>query len=153
MAKAFFCALLLQLFRRSHAQLQISMGHFITCALWDNDYKCWGLGRNLTTVTTPPDEPYDFGDDFQATKIISGPGHHCIISTEGQARCWGLNGNGRLGDGSTVSVEYGTPLNDINLGSDYIVADGGLGKSHSCFLSTNAMIKCFGSNSEVWISF
>ncbi len=146
--RALVSALVLNQFQFVRAQLQISMGYAETCSLWGSDYKCWGAQPG---TTSPPNEPYDVGNDFQATKILSGQDHHCVISVKGQVRCWGQNGYGQLGIGNTTSLSYGTRLNDVDLGSDFIATDGGLGHYHSCFLSSNHTIKCFGRNGNVWI--
>ena len=67
---------------------------------------CWGvnwfgqLGDGSTTdrvVPTPvPAVPGGF------SKISAGAAHTCGLSTFGRAYCWGYNGLGQLGDGTTV---------------------------------------------------
>jgi hypothetical protein len=39
-----------------------------------------------------------------ATAIALGMMHTCIIATGGGAKCWGYNGNGQLGIGSTSNT-------------------------------------------------
>jgi len=33
--------------------------------------------------------------------LNSGGGHTCVVTPEAAAYCWGMNGNGQLGDGTT----------------------------------------------------
>jgi alpha-tubulin suppressor-like RCC1 family protein len=37
-----------------------------------------------------------------ATQVAAGRDHSCGIRPNGRAYCWGWNGNGQLGDGTTT---------------------------------------------------
>lgn len=43
------------------------------------------------------------GKILYVTKLSIGGGHTCAVTTAGAAVCWGGNGNGRLGDGTTTT--------------------------------------------------
>ena len=69
--------------------------------------KCWGsnLYGNLGGGTTGgyPNEIVDvLGLTSGAAAITSGWWHTCALTSTGQVKCWGKNGDGVLGDGSTT---------------------------------------------------
>ena len=55
------------------------------------------------------------------TQISAGNYHTCALSSDGKAYCWGRNGSGRLGDGTTtnrhtpVAVDTSGALNGVTL--------------------------------------
>jgi alpha-tubulin suppressor-like RCC1 family protein len=58
-----------------------------------------------------------------ATSIALGGYHSCAVLTDGTMKCWGYNGNGELGDGTTtdrttpVEVSGITTATSIALGA------------------------------------
>lgn len=66
----------------------------------------------------------------------------CAVTTGGAAKCWGYNGAGQLGDGSTSNSA--TPVNVFGLESG--VAAFSLGNSHACAVTTGGAAKCWGAN-------
>lgn len=49
---------------------------------------------------------------FQFASLSLGTWHTCGISTDGRAYCWGLNGSGQLGNGTTQDANVPTPVLD-----------------------------------------
>lgn len=70
--------------------------------------------------------------------------HTCAVTTSGAAKCWGNNGNGRLGDNTTTSRL--TPVDVFGLDSG--VADITAGNFHTCAVLTTGAAKCWGRNSN-----
>ena len=68
--------------------------------------------------------------------------HACALTTTGGVQCWGGNGSGQLGDGSTTSS--GSPVNVSGLGSRVVAI--ALGNFHSCALTAAGGVKCWGNN-------
>ena len=69
------------------------------------------------------------------------------MSTEKEAKCWGGNHYGQLGQGDTnnrgdADGEMGDNLKIIDLGSDFFVDQISCGAFYTCALSTNHRIKC-----------
>src|SRR6266487_1724441 len=69
--------------------------------------KCWGknasgqLGDGTTTQhLTPVDVS---GLTSGVTVIATGNSHSCAVTTASLLKCWGLNTNGQLGNGTTTS--------------------------------------------------
>jgi alpha-tubulin suppressor-like RCC1 family protein len=87
----------------------VSAGSSHTCALTTaGGIKCWGynaygqLGDGTTTIqrTTPVDVS---GLTSGVAGISTGSAHTCALTTAGGVKCWGLNGYGELGDGTTIT--------------------------------------------------
>jgi hypothetical protein len=69
---------------------------------------CWGVwgGRTGFPIVRP------FGDQVPLAMLASGQLHTCGVSTSGRTivHCWGDNGSGQLGDGTTVSKPLPVPV-------------------------------------------
>jgi alpha-tubulin suppressor-like RCC1 family protein len=69
----------------------------------------------------------------------AGGAHSCGVTTDNRAYCWGANGEGQLGDGSTiqrlkpVAVAGGLQFNGISPGAD-----------HTCGVTTGSSAYCWG---------
>jgi len=78
-----------------------------------------------------------------ASALATGFGHTCAVVAAGAVKCWGLNGNGQLGNGTTTDASTPVTVNGINYPTG--TAAGG---SHTCALLTDGAIKCWGNNSN-----
>jgi len=86
------------------------LGH--TCALLsDGAVKCWGsnsygqLGRNSTSSSSNPQTVLDISGAWQ---LAVGKNHACVLITSNNPgtddiKCWGLNSDGQLGNGTNVN--------------------------------------------------
>jgi alpha-tubulin suppressor-like RCC1 family protein len=123
----------------------IAAGDTHTCATADGRAYCWGnnnfgrLGNNSTSTSWVPVAVDTYGvlAGKTVTSVTAGWYHSCAVA-DGQAFCWGFNGNGRLGNDSTtpssvpVAVEAdsgplaGKMVTAISAGADHtcVVADG-----------------------------
>jgi alpha-tubulin suppressor-like RCC1 family protein len=85
---------------------QISAGSFHSCGLTPGgEAYCWGANRNgqlgnATSISSPFPSPVAGGLSFGALSAF-GRWHSCGLSAAGVAYCWGYNGWGQLGDGTT----------------------------------------------------
>jgi alpha-tubulin suppressor-like RCC1 family protein len=86
----------------------IQAGLRFTCALLaDQSVRCWGnndygqLGNASTTSSSFPVAVAGLGGVTALTHFHGS--HVCALLADKSARCWGFNGRGQLGDGSTAN--------------------------------------------------
>nr|MDQ3756685.1 hypothetical protein [Actinomycetota bacterium] len=145
-----------------HKAVAIAAGESHTCAvLDDNSARCWGhnffgqLGNNAsgdgtdssTPVKVKMDDdgdplltPGDVEDVSGVLAVAAGQFHTCVLRTDGGGRCWGQNGRGQLGDGTTTDRKIAFPVAGL-AGATALTAGG----FHNCALVGTAM-KCWGYN-------
>ncbi|MEM7046465.1 MAG: hypothetical protein AAF442_02305 [Pseudomonadota bacterium] len=72
-------------------------------------------------------------------------GHHftCVLLESGTVRCWGRNGYGELGDGTTTNRTRPAPV--PGLGNVVGIAAG---YHHTCALIEDRTVQCWGHNNE-----
>lgn len=77
-------------------------------------------------------------------QITGGWYHMCGLTTGGAVYCWGQNTYGQLGTGNTADTTLPAPVVGLSSG----IASIELGFEHSCALTTEGAVKCWGSNSR-----
>ena len=124
-----------------------------TCAILDNDsLKCWGynthgrLGDGASTNQTTP-VAVNLGDGRTVKDVQFGNYHTCAILDDDSLKCWGNNGSGQLGDGTTTNRSSSSPA-AVNLGDGRIAKSILLGENHTCAILDDNSLKCWGLNSQ-----
>ena len=126
----------------------ITAGQWNTCAVTSSGgVRCWGFngyGQLGDGTTTDRGTPVSVSGLTSGVSAVSGKGDHtCALMTSGGVRCWGFNGYGQLGDGTTI--DRLTPVDVAGLASGATkIAVGGRG--HTCALMNSGGIKCWGDN-------
>ena len=129
---------------------QISAGSYHTCAVTPSGgAKCWGdnffgqLGDGTDTEmqTSPVDV---LGLESGVASISAGEMHACAVMTSGQAKCWGDNGSGQLGDGTTQTRTAPVNVSGLSTGVKRISA----GSLHTCATLLSGGLKCWGSGAS-----
>ena len=109
--------------------------------------KCWGandngqLGDGTTTGSLVPVDV--LGLTSGVVSISAGDSYTCALTSGGDAKCWGSNTYGRLGDGTTIA--HSTPADVVGLTGS--VSKVIAGQMSACALITDGGAKCWGANS------
>ncbi len=119
-----------------------------TCAI-DESTNLWCWGRNVegqlgNGTNTSSFSPVLVPGGGGWTQISGGEYHHCGVRSEA-AYCWGANENGQLGIGSTTpsttpAVVFG------GLAPNIVSVEAG--GNHSCAITTQNQMWCWGLNDE-----
>lgn len=130
----------------------VSAGDQHTCAIVQNpvslsppSVRCWGsnaygqLGRGTTggDFSTPAVVPGTSG----AIAVAAGGRHSCAVLATRAVVCWGFNGTGQLGDGTTTQRNAATPISSIN--TAWVVTAG---SAHTCAGLQGGGFRCWGDN-------
>jgi alpha-tubulin suppressor-like RCC1 family protein len=128
--------------------LAVAAGGGHSCVLTSGrGVKCWGRNTegelgNGTTANSP--SPVDvIGLAGPALAISAAFSHTCALLVGGTVECWGWNGEGELGAGSSASFNA-TPLSVQDVANATAIAAGG---NHTCALA-GGELRCWGRNAE-----
>ena len=114
---------------------------------------CWGhnsygqLGNSTTTDSSAPVAVAAFTGGVTAVSITAGASHTCALLNTGAVNCWGYNGNGQLGNGSTTDSSAPVAVStftDVSATAVSITA----GAYHTCALLNTGAVNCWGYNCD-----
>lgn len=128
---------------------QVAAGYVHTCAInATGGVECWGdniagqLGDGSTVDRATPVAVVDLEDDVAA--IATGGSHTCALTMTGGVKCWGANISGQLGDGGGADSTIPVPVVGLPDGVAAITA----GTYHTCALTIEGGVKCWGANNH-----
>jgi alpha-tubulin suppressor-like RCC1 family protein len=125
----------------------VAVGSSHTCALSsEGQAYCWGLNSNYQLGDGTNEErlsPVPVSGAVRFVTLAAGPSgvSTCGLDSEGAAWCWGSNGSGQLGDGTTVSRAVPTR---VFTDRRFTQLTAGLG--HVCGIATDGDSYCWGHN-------
>jgi alpha-tubulin suppressor-like RCC1 family protein len=129
----------------------VATGAYHTCAVtsgggvvcWgDNGYGQVGDGTTTSQRLTPVAVS---GLASGVTVVAAGSSHTCAVTSGGGVSCWGNDGNGQLGDGTTT-MQRRTPVAVSGLASG--VTAVATGTTHTCALTSGGGVSCWGNNGD-----
>ncbi len=136
---------------------QIASANQYSCALFtNNSLKCWGralgtvfvksgvIGGSLSTVG-PNLAPLDLGSGLHFVKVALGRYHACALTNDSRVKCWGDNTSGELGYGDVTPRGPGPSLPFVELPAGDTIVDIKAGIYHTCILTINGQVRCWGS--------
>lgn len=154
------------------APQSVELGILHACALLkNNEVWCWGdnsLGQlaldDSTELAEEPLQIQNLPQDQKWQRLVAGPASNCVISTAGNAWCWGLNLSAYAMDSLSVSSlsrdptkddvfpddkelpeviqRRPLPLNNVN----EPIQDIAFNLDTACVLTDKKDIKCWGGN-------
>jgi alpha-tubulin suppressor-like RCC1 family protein len=126
---------------------------------------CWGDNTTgqLGIGTTDADAhamPVPVASTLQFRKIALSARSTCAVTVDDQLLCWGYNGTGQLGDGTTTTRDAPTTValarkwKDVSVSSGFVegtaaTAPAGLsqgGAAHACAVDDAGAVYCWGWN-------
>ena len=142
---------------------QIVAGAAHVCALLNTEeVVCWGdnnqnqISDSISSSYNIGDNPNEMGDSlvsisFGATnsnivKLSAGSYHNCALFEDGDVKCWGANGVGQLGRGTSGNTAWAGIA--VDFGNDMKALDISMGYDHSCARLENGLMKCWGDNKD-----
>lgn len=131
----------------------ISAGEAHTCALKGGFVFCWGdnfsgqLGVGTTTASPVPAAAV--AGIINASRITAGYVHNCAIRPDvgfgDRVWCWGSNGSGQMGNGSTGGIQTTPVLSSGPANPTEIDA----GFQHTCsYVQSTGLVWCWGTGTS-----
>jgi len=131
---------------------EASMGGLSACALVSGAAWCWGtggsgeLGDGASVSSNTPVMATGMESDVTSLQMGGGPDDGdapCAVQRR-QLSCWGNNGSGRLGDGTTT--DRSTPVAVLGLPAPPYAVEGGF--FHTCTVLEDDRIFCWGAGAR-----
>jgi hypothetical protein len=118
----------------------IRAGGAFSCGLAAGAVSCWGQDPVSGNQHA---EPHAVSGATGYVDIDVGDGFACGLAGDGSAHCWGENGLGQLGDGTT-----GASQSPTTVAGGHIFQALRAGPSHACGLEDDGEVYCWGGQSR-----
>lgn len=136
---------------------KVVVGSYTVCAITATTAQlyCWGYnaygqvgqGNTITRITTPK-QPLDPIGTNAVSDVDVMSVHTCAVLRDTQrAYCWGDNTYGKAGTGVEGGSLITTPTAVVNPVGSASIASVATGAHHSCALTTDGTVYCWGANS------
>jgi alpha-tubulin suppressor-like RCC1 family protein len=129
------------------AAVAIRAGSYHTCVIVQTGgVKCWGsnntgqLGDGTTTDRSAPVDVVGLTSGVIA--LDTGNGFSCAVISNGSIKCWGINDDGQLGNGSRTISLTPVDVNGLNAPAIAVAANA----FSACALLNTGGVQCWGSD-------
>ncbi len=125
---------------------QIDAGDHHTCARTTSG-EVFCFGNNADGRVSPAGTPGALVSTptrvavSSAVDVSAGGSHTCAVHATGEVSCWGANGFGQLGVGSTDPVGVVVAVTDL-----HDAVDVSSGAQHTCVIRRGGEVACWGNN-------
>lgn len=124
--------------------------NFAACAVqgaggllcWGENYLYGEVGDGTFVSRSTPTQVVGLSNGVAA--IARGSYHTCAVTAGGALLCWGYNGQGQVGDGSTTTRTAPTQASGLASG----IASVAVGGNHTCALTMAGAVLCWGDNTS-----
>lgn len=130
----------------------VSSGEYFSCAATTSGpVRCWGFNTWGQLGNGEVQESEQLGTDSPVAvlglpsgvrAVAAGGVHACALSAAGGLWCWGGNGAGQLGDGSTTNRSAPVAVIGLDSGVQAVSA----GSDHTCAVTAAGGVTCWGYN-------
>lgn len=139
--------------------VSVKAGYESSCLVrGDGALKCWGLNDHgqtgaVSSATNPVVVPTivqgvaGAGQLDTAVGVSMGDGFACAHTEDMGVACFGDNSSNQFGDGTSVSNDVPQAVQSSGADLDAVIALS-VGINHSCALTSDGYVKCFGSNAS-----
>jgi len=128
----------------------VAAGDWHTCAVMvSGGLKCWGenlhgqLGDGGSGVNRIAPVTVQ-GIGSHVTSVAPGAKHTCAVPASGSVKCWGSNGYGQLGNGTSTNSTLPVSVSRLDAGIVALSAGG----DHTCGLTSGGNLSCWGRNDQ-----
>lgn len=145
-----------------HNVVGLAAGRYHTCALMgDGSVACFGQNTESElgsgTAATKSVAPVTIAGLSNVVAISAGRGYFtCALKADTTVACWGDNGSGQLGSGSTAVKAFASPQTVLTATGAPLnrVLALSAGKNHSCAIVDDGLysVYCWGDNSYSQVS-
>ena len=127
--------------------IAVTAGFYNTCIITrTGGVKCWGLDDqgqigNGATTTGYQYAPVDVPGVTDVVDITSAITHTCAVTRSGTTKCWGLDDQGQLGNGSATTGYQFSPV-DVPGAADAVAISAA--QYNTCVVTSSGSVKCWG---------
>jgi alpha-tubulin suppressor-like RCC1 family protein len=140
--------------------VMVTSGSYHVCGITTRSaVKCWGdnFGRKLGDLAFGPhasapraNAPRTALEGTSFRWVTAGRNHTCAITTSGALKCWGNNGFGQLGNGTTLTTGADAfQVADVDSSETYNFVSAG--ENNTCAVTSLGTLKCWGANTSTQI--
>jgi alpha-tubulin suppressor-like RCC1 family protein len=135
---------------------EVALGSYHSCAQFSGgEVRCWGKneygqlgdGTTINRLTPVPVLQWAGGPPLTDVHSLSlGYKHSCAVLNGGEARCWGSNDSGLLGDGTTRRRLTPVPVLQWYDGPPLSGVQALASSGHTCAWLGGSDVRCWGNN-------
>ncbi len=133
-----------------HLFQTLAAGGEHTCGIaTDGESHCWGsdfagqLGADYVRDRDAYPGPQRVAGEARFVALAAGLRHTCALTSDGRAFCWGGNGEGQVGDGSTSDRYRPVPV-----ATEARFSALSAGGTHTCGVTRDGRALCWGRNNR-----